>query len=64
MAASEATKEAIWLRNIINDLKIPRVKVGSVPLYIDNKVAINLAENLLIYNHTKYIDIRYYFIWE
>jgi len=64
MAASEAAKEAIWLRNIINDLNIPGVHIGKVPLYIDNKAAKDIAENPLIHNRTKHIDVRYHFIRE
>lgn len=64
MAASEVAKEAVWLRNVINDLNIPGISIGSIPLHIDNKAAIDLAENPLIYKRTKHIDVRFHFTRE
>lgn len=35
-----------------------------VTILVDNKSAIALAENLIYYGRTKYIELRYYFIRE
>jgi hypothetical protein len=43
-ASAEATKEAVWIRNFINDLRIPGVHIDSVPLYINNS-ALKLTRN-------------------
>ncbi|KAL7767857.1 hypothetical protein ACKLNR_002158 [Fusarium oxysporum f. sp. zingiberi] len=64
VAASEAAKEAIWIRGFVNDLNLPDMSVGAVPLYIDNEGARKLTRNPEFHNRTKYIDIRYNFIRE
>ena len=64
MAATEAVKEALWLKRFINNIGLPGFKFDSVPIYIDNKSCIKLAYNLENYRRTKYIDARHYFIRE
>jgi hypothetical protein len=39
IACAEAAKEAMWIRNFINDLRIPGIYIETVPLYIDNNSA-------------------------
>jgi hypothetical protein len=34
ITGAEAVKEAVWIRNFINDLRIPGVHINIVPLYI------------------------------
>jgi hypothetical protein len=63
-ASVEATKEAVWIRNFINDLRIPGVYIGSVPLYIDNNLALKLTRNPEFYSRLKYIDVKHYFVRE
>ena len=43
VAAAEATKEIVWLRNILEDLQ--EKQENSTPLLIDNTSAIKLAKN-------------------
>jgi len=43
VAAVEATKEIVWLREILEDLQVKQVH--STPLMIDNTSAIKLAKN-------------------
>lgn len=64
VAAYEAAKEAIWLRNVILYLGIPGTEIGAVPLYIDNRAARILAENPVHHDRTKHIDIKFHFIRE
>lgn len=64
IAASEACKEALWLKGFINDLRIPEYIISTVPLYIDNDPALKLAKNPEFHSKTKHIDIRYHFIRE
>ena len=59
IALSHGTKEAIWLRRILNDLNI---KCESVPISIDNQSAIKLANNSEYHKRSKHIDIRFHFI--
>ncbi|GFX52557.1 retrovirus-related Pol polyprotein from transposon TNT 1-94 [Trichonephila clavipes] len=61
IAASQASKQAIWLNNLLKELCC----VTSVPsLQIDNQSAIRLVKNPEFHNRTKHIDIRYKFIRE
>jgi len=60
VAATHATKEALWLvsliRQIFGHLDLP------MTLYNDNQSAIALAKDQQYHAHTKHIDIRFHFI--
>ncbi|PSR81379.1 hypothetical protein PHLCEN_2v6387 [Hermanssonia centrifuga] len=63
MAASDASKEAIWLRGLLHEFG--RLNSSySVPLMIDNQSAIALVKNAEFHSRTKHIAIRYHFIRE
>jgi hypothetical protein len=64
IAATEAAKDAVWIRNFINDLAIPEYSVGSIPLYIDNNSALKLTRNPEFHSRSKHIDAKYHFIRE
>lgn len=64
IACAEAAKEAMWIRNFINDLRIPGVHIDKVPLYIDNNAALKLTRNLEFHNRAKQIDVKHNFIRE
>ena len=70
MALREATKEAIYLSNILKWLKRERqlgITVSSVTpiaMLTDSDAAIKLAENPEFYKRSKHIDITYHFIRE
>ena len=59
IALAHGTKEAIWLRRILNDLKIP---CKSIPLFIDNQSAIKLAKNSEFHKRSKHMDVLYHFV--
>ncbi|SMY29126.1 unnamed protein product [Zymoseptoria tritici ST99CH_1A5] len=61
IAASEAAKEAVWLRNFINELNLPD-KIVSVPLYIDNDAALRLSRNPEDHKRAKHIDLRHNYV--
>jgi Reverse transcriptase (RNA-dependent DNA polymerase)/GAG-pre-integrase domain/Integrase core domain len=61
MAATEATKEAIWLQRMVSDLGL---KHGPIQLQCDSQSALHLAKNPVFHARTKHIDIRYHFIRE
>ncbi|KGQ02249.1 Retrovirus-related Pol polyprotein from transposon TNT 1-94 [Beauveria bassiana D1-5] len=63
-AAAEAAKEAVWIRNFINDLRIPGVHIDTVPLYIDNNSALKLTRNPEFHNRSKHIDVKHHFVRE
>ena len=64
MAAAECSKEIMWLIGIMNELKLPGIPKGGVPLFIDNEAALKLTKNPELHARTKHIDIRYHFIRE
>ena len=64
IAGAEAAKEAVWIRNYINDLRIPGLYVKSIPLYIDCKSALRLIHNPEFHSKSKHIDVKHHFIRE
>lgn len=59
MAITEATKEAIYLKNFLSEL------IGynkTVYLFNDNQSAIALSANPIYHKRSKHIDIKYHFI--
>jgi hypothetical protein len=62
MAATQATKEAIWWRTFLSELGL--VIAGSTVLITDSKGSIDLAKNPEHHARTKHIDIRHHFIRE
>jgi hypothetical protein len=62
MAASNATKEAIWLRVLLEDLGFPQV--STTTLHADNLGCIALTNGTVTHSHAKHINIRYHFICE
>ena len=62
MAATAATCQGIWLRNVLNQIRVG--SIGPVTLFIDNKSAIDLEKNPVFHGRSKHIDIRYQFIRE
>lgn len=62
VAASEATKEAIWVKQLLSE--IYHSESFDLILYIDNQSAIRLIKNPIFHKRTKHIDIRYNFVRE
>lgn len=62
MAATQATKEAIWWRSFLTELGLP--PLGPTIIYADNQGSIALAKNPEHHERTKHIDIQYHFIRE
>lgn len=61
MALSSAAQEAVWLRKLLNDLKLKQ-EVPTI-LFEDNQAAISMARNTH-HGRSKHIDIRYHFVRE
>jgi hypothetical protein len=62
MAASNATKEVVWLRTLLEDLGYP--PVAATVLHADNQGCIALARNPVAHTCAKHINIRHHFIRE
>jgi hypothetical protein len=60
VAATQATKEALWLRSFIGEIFTPIE--GPTTLYDDNQSAIALTKDQQYHARTKHIDIRFHFI--
>jgi hypothetical protein len=60
VAATHATKEALWLRSLIGELF--GQFTGPTTLYEDNQGAIALTHDQQFHARTKHIDIRFHFI--
>lgn len=62
MSASEAAKEAVYLRRLLGELYYSNGKPAV--LYIDNQGAQKLASNPVYHKRSKHVDIRYHHIRE
>ena len=54
---TQATKEAVWLRSLLNQLNPGDQATRSVVIYCDNQGAMALAKNPQFHARTKHIDI-------
>ncbi|GJU90611.1 retrovirus-related pol polyprotein from transposon TNT 1-94, partial [Tanacetum coccineum] len=61
MALTEAVKEAIWLRGLLEELG---VELNIVAINCDNQGAIHLSQNHVFHERTKHINVHYHFIRE
>ncbi|XMA17431.1 hypothetical protein WAI453_010222 [Rhynchosporium graminicola] len=66
VAASDATKEAVWLLGFFNELNKAMGKEiqPGIVLHIDNASALKITKNPEFHRRTKHIDIRYHYIRE
>ena len=62
IALGSATLEAIWLYQLLNDLKIDTK--GSIEIMEDNQSTIAMAKSSVGHKRTKHIDIKHHFIRE
>jgi hypothetical protein len=62
IAGAHATKEAVWLRLLLSELR----QDMSLPttLHVDNQSAMAITRNLEFHECTKHIDVRYHYIWQ
>ena len=59
VAATEAVKESMWLRGLLNE---PWLKQKTVKIFCDNQSAIQLIKNQVYHERTKHIDVKLHFI--
>lgn len=62
VSLSQATQEAIWMRQLLSDVGHKADK--PTLLYEDNQGAIEIAKNQRLHSRTKHIDITFHFIRE
>lgn len=63
MGQTQATKEAIFLQNLLNQLD-QQQELHTTIIYGDNQGAIALAKNPQFHARTKHIDIQQHFVRE
>eukprot|EP00253_Pinus_taeda_P036355 PITA_36355 len=59
MAATHASKEAVWLRRLCSGMGLVQ---GAIRIDCDSQSAILLAKNLAYHSKTKHIDVQYHFV--
>ena len=59
IAAVDACKEVLWMKNFLQELGMKKEKYG---LFCDSQSAIYLAKNSSLHSRTKHIDVRYHWI--
>jgi len=60
---TNATKEAIWLRRLLNEIQLEAANEAQATIiYCDNQGAIALAKNPQFHARTKHIDIQHHFV--
>ncbi|KAI3752389.1 hypothetical protein L2E82_24403 [Cichorium intybus] len=62
IAASEASKEAAWLKNFIGDLRVVPSIQEPVELFCDNEGAVALTKELRDHGKSKHIERKYHYI--
>jgi hypothetical protein len=60
IAASDASKEEVWLRKLVSGLFGDKLETTMV--HCDNQSCIKLTENLVFHNKSKHIDMKYHYI--
>jgi hypothetical protein len=64
IACSNATREALWLKRLVNDAlsaeKPPGPFLSTVPIKCDNQGALNLINTGVIKAKTKHIDVKFH----
>ena len=64
IAASDATKEAVWLWKFVNEPRVAPSLDGPILLYYESTGAIAEAKKSKSYQQTKYILRYYHLVWE
>ena len=64
IVASEAAKEAIWLKNFLMDLEVVLFEWPAITLYCDNSGAVANSKEPRSHKRGKYIERKYHLIRE
>jgi hypothetical protein len=60
IAASAASREAVWLRKLLLDLF--NAKLEPTVIHCDNQSCIKLSENPMFHDRSKHIEMRYHYV--
>nr|GEX52752.1 retrotransposon protein, putative, Ty1-copia subclass [Tanacetum cinerariifolium] len=64
IAASEAAKEAVWIRKFIDELGVVPLNDYPIKMNCDNSAAINMAKELGIQKGTRHFKRKYHYVRE
>ena len=64
MAATQATKEAIWFRSFLNQLGMLNIMSSPSVIFSDSQGSIALGKNPEYHSRTKHIDVQHHFVRE
>ena len=64
IAALEASKEVVWLKNFLIDLEVVPFERQAITLYCDNSGAIANSKEPRTHKRGKHIKRKYHLIWE
>ncbi|GJZ24705.1 hypothetical protein Tco_0562164 [Tanacetum coccineum] len=59
VSAGKACQQALWMKQALVDYDI---NLDDIPVFCDNKGAIDLSKNTVLHSRTKHIEIRYHFL--
>jgi hypothetical protein len=59
MAATQVSKEAMWLKKLMHALRIWR---GPIQILCDNQGAIKLSKHHIEHARSKHIDVQWHFL--
>ena len=62
IAACEAAKEAVWLKNFIGDLGVVPGIVEPLEIFCDNEGAVTLTKEPKDHGKSKHIERKYHFV--
>nr|GEX81506.1 retrovirus-related Pol polyprotein from transposon TNT 1-94 [Tanacetum cinerariifolium] len=62
IAACEASKKAIWMKNFIGDLGVVPIIQDPIEILCDNKSAVALTKEPKDHRKSKHIERKYYFV--
>jgi hypothetical protein len=60
IAASAASREAVWLRKLLSDLFSSELE--PTVIHCDNQSCIKLTENPVFHDRSKHIEMRYHYV--
>ena len=64
MSLTQATKEAIWIKRLLEELDLNNFNQKSITIYTDSQGGKALAKNAVYHSRTKHIDIQHHFVRE
>ena len=62
IAASEAAKDAVWLKNFLMDLEVVPMTQSTITLHCDNSEAVANAKELRSHKRGKHIERKYHIL--